>query len=149
MEMNNNLVKWMRVISAVALGFLFASSTVHAVDSNNRYFAYGLGQKTCQDYINFREKKLEALEQRYQRYTKDELYEIVDKIVEHWIAGFITAHNLYVSDTYDVAGKTNMDDLKVRLENGCRANPKQYFVEAMIALVQQLNPQRVRVDGEK
>jgi len=147
--MNTNLVKWMRVISAVALGFLFASSTVHAVDSNNRYFAYGLGQKTCQDYINFREKKLEALEQRYQRYTKDELYEIVDKIVEHWIAGFITAHNLYVSDTYDVAGKTNMDDLKVRLENGCRANPKQYFVEAMIALVQQLNPQRVRVDGEK
>lgn len=147
--MNTNLVKWMRVISVVALGFLFASSTVHAVDSNNRYFAYGLGQKTCQDYINFREKKLEALEQRYQRYTKDELYEIVDKIVEHWIAGFITAHNLYVSDTYDVAGKTNMDDLKVRLENGCRANPKQYFVEAMIALVQQLNPQRVRVGGEK
>jgi hypothetical protein len=149
MGMNTNLVKWMRVISVVAFGFLFASSTVHAVDSNNRYFAYGLGQKTCQDYINFREKKLEALEQRYQRYTKDELYEIVDKIVEHWIAGFITAHNLYVSDTYDVAGKTNMDDLKVRLENGCRANPKHYFVEAMIALVQELNPQRVRAGGEK
>lgn len=147
--MNGNCFKWMRVIFAVALGLLLASSTVHAVDSNNRYFAYGLGQKTCQDYINFREKKLEALEQRYQSYTKDELYEIVDKIVEHWIAGFLTAHNFYVSDTYDVAGKSNMDDLKNRLEIGCRPNPKQYFVEAMIALVQQLNPQRIKAAGEK
>ena len=147
--MNIILFKWTRVIFAFALSFLFANSTVYAVDSNNRYFAYGLGQKTCQDYINFREKKLEALEQQYQRYTKDELYEIVDKIVEHWIAGFLTAHNLYVSDTYDVAGKSNMDELKNRLENACRANTKEYFVQAMISLVQQLNPQRVRAGGEK
>ena len=147
--MNINFFKWMRVIFAVALSFLFASSTVSAVDSNNRYFAYGLGQKTCQDYINFREKKLDALEQQYQRYTKDELYEIVDKIVEHWIAGFLTAHNLYVSDTYDVAGKSNMDDLKTRLEKSCRANGRQYFAEAMISVVQQLNPQRVKTSAGK
>ena len=147
--MNGNCFKRMRVIFAVALGFLLASSTVHAVDSNNRYFAYGLGEKTCQDYINFREKKLEALEQRYQNYTKDELYEIVNKIVEHWIAGFLTAHNFYVSDTYDVAGKSNMDDLKTRLEKSCRANGRQYFAEAMISVVQQLNAQRVKTDFGK
>ena len=147
--MTGNLFKWARAMFVVALGFLFASSTVHAVDSNNRYFAYGLGQKTCQDYINFREKKLDALEQQYQRYTKDELYEIVDKIVEHWIAGFLTAHNLYVSDTYDVAGKSNMDELKNRLENACRANTKEYFAQAMISLVQQLNPQRLKVDVKR
>ena len=147
--MNGNCFKWMRVTFAVALGFLLASSMVHAVDSNNRYFAYGLGEKTCQDYINFREKKLEALEQRYQNYTKDELYEIVNKIVEHWIAGFLTAHNFYVSDTYDVAGKSNMDDLKTRLEKSCRANGRQYFAEAMISVVQQLNPQRVKTSAGK
>ena len=147
--MNGNCFKWMRVTFAVALGFLLASSTVHAVDSNNRYFAYGLGEKTCQDYINFREKKLEALEQRYQNYTKDELYEIVNKIVEHWIAGFLTAHNFYVSDTYDVAGKSNMDDLKTRLEKSCRANGRQYFAEAMISVVEQLNPQRVKTSAGK
>lgn len=147
--MNGNCFKWMRVTFAVALGFLLASSMVHAFDSNNRYFAYGLGEKTCQDYINFREKKLEALEQRYQNYTKDELYEIVNKIVEHWIAGFLTAHNFYVSDTYDVAGKSNMDDLKTRLEKSCRANGRQYFAEAMISVVQQLNPQRVKTSAGK
>jgi hypothetical protein len=40
-----------------------------------------------------------------------------------------------VSDTYDVAGKSNMDDLKSRLEKICRSNTKQYFVKAVIALI--------------
>jgi hypothetical protein len=40
-----------------------------------------------------------------------------------------------VSDTYDVAGKSNMDGLKSRLEKICRSNTKQYFFEAVIALI--------------
>jgi hypothetical protein len=82
--------------------------------------------------------------ENHERYTKDELYEIVDKIVEHWIAGFLTAHNLYVSDTYDVIGNASMDDIKVRLEKSCRANGKQYFAEAVVTLVQEIHPQRVK-----
>jgi len=139
---------WARVAFAVVPALILAGSTLHAIDSNNRYFAYGVGQRTCEDYLKFREKRLETLEQQHPRYTKDELYEIVDRIVEHWIAGFLTAHNLYVSDTYDIAGKSSMDDVKNRLEKGCRANPKQYFAEAMIAVVQQLNPQRVKTGGK-
>ena len=42
-----------------------------------------------------------------------------------------------------------MDDLKARLEKSCRANTKQHFAEAMIAVVQQLNPQRVKADSRK
>lgn len=146
--MNTNFLRYGRAPFAAALALLIAGSMVYAVDNNNRYFAYGVGQKTCQDYVNFREKKLEPLEQQHPRFTKDELYEIVDKIVEHWIAGFLTAHNLYVSDTYDVAGRSNMDDLKARLEKSCRGNTRQRFVEAMIALVQQMNPQRVKTGGK-
>ena len=137
---------FLRSASVVAslLGVLATTAPrLYAIDSNNRYFAYGIGQRTCEVYVNFREKRLESLEQQHPRYTKDELYEIVNRIVEQWIAGFLTAHNLYVSDTYDVAGKSSMDDIKARLEKNCRANPKQYFAEAMIAVVQQLNPQRV------
>jgi hypothetical protein len=119
------------------------------MDSNNRYFAYGVGQRSCEDYVKFREKRLETLEQQHQRFTKDELYEIVDKIVEHWIAGFLTAHNLYVSDTYDVAGKAKIDELKTRLEKSCRANPKQRLAEAVSSLVQDLHPQRVKADSRK
>lgn len=147
--MNKNLFRSVRVFLAAVLVIAAASSNLYAIDSNGRYFAYGLGQRSCADYVKFREKKLDTLEQQHPRYTKDELYEIVDKIVEHWIAGFLTAHDLYVSDTYNVAGNTTMDDMKSRLENICRANTKEYFAEAMVTLVQQLNPQRVKADPGK
>ena len=147
--MNKNFFRSVRAVLTVVVVIAAASSNLYAIDSNGRYFAYGLGQRTCEDYVKFREKKLDTLEQQHPRYTKDELYEIVDKIVEHWIAGFLTAHNLYVSDTYDVAGNTTMDDMKSRLENICRANTKEYFAEAMVTLVQQLNPQRVKADTGK
>jgi hypothetical protein len=147
--MNIKALRWATAIVTLALVIPAGSAKLYAIDANNRYFAYGLGQRTCEDYVKVREKKFETLEQDHPRYTKEELYEIVDRVVEHWIAGFITAHNFYVSDTYDVAGKTNMDELKARLEKSCRANPKQHFAQAMIALVQQLNPQRVRTSGGK
>ncbi len=147
--MRKNLLRSACVVLTIILLGVAASSNLYAIDKNNRYFAYGVGQRSCEDYIKFREKRLETLEQQHPRYTKDELYEIVDKIVEHWIAGFLTAHNLYVSDTYDVLGKLTMNDVKARLETNCRANPKEYFAEAMIAVVQQLNPQRVRAESGK
>lgn len=142
------------LMSALILGVLFiggltVSPKLYAIDKNNRYFAYGVGQRNCDNYIKLREKKLDALEQQYPRYTKDELYEIVDRVIEQWIAGFLTAHDLYVADTYNVAGNTTMDDLMNRLEKICRVNPDQHFAEAMVTLVQQLNPMRIATDPGK
>jgi hypothetical protein len=146
--MNNRLFKSAGMVFGVVMSLAAAGSQLYAIDGKGRYFAYGVGQRSCEDYIKFREKKLETLE-KHERYTKDELYEIVDKIVEHWIAGFLTAHNLYVTDTYDLAGKATMDDLKLRLEISCRANNKQYFAEAVFTLAQELHPQRVKTDAVK
>jgi len=42
-----------------------------------------------------------------------------------------------------------MEELKARLETLCRANPKQYFAEAVITLAQELNPGRVKADPGK
>ena len=147
--MRNRILRSVRLIAIVMLAIVGAHTQLHAVDSNNRYFAYGVGQRTCEDYVKYREKRLETLEQQQPRYTKDELYDIVNRIVEQWIAGFLTAHNLYVSDTYNVAGKSSMEDIKARLETACRANPKGYFAQAMISVVQQLNSQRVSVETGK
>jgi hypothetical protein len=143
--MSNNLIRSARAVLVLAVMLAVPAPQLYAIDSSNRYFAYGLGQRSCEDYVKFREKKLETLARKHERYTQEELYEIV----EHWIAGFLTAHNLYVSDTYDVAGNSNMDDLKARLEKSCRANSKQYFAEAVITVVQSLHPQRVKADSGK
>ena len=139
------------VVIALSSALMLAASTlsVSAIDSNNRYFAYGLGQRSCDDYLKFRDRKLDTLEQQHPRFSKDELYDIVNRIVEQWIAGFLTAHNLYVSDTYNVAAKEPMDNIETRLETACRANPKEYFAEAMVSVVQQLNPERVKTESAK
>jgi hypothetical protein len=42
-----------------------------------------------------------------------------------------------------------MDDLKARLEKSCRTNGKQYFAEAVIALAQELHPQRVKAEAAR
>jgi hypothetical protein len=147
--MKSNFFRALRAGLSFVVVIAAASPNLYAIDTNNRYFAYGVGQRSCEEYVKFREKRLDALERQHERYTKDELYEIVDKIVEHWIAGFLTAHNLYVSDTYNVAGKTNMNDLKARLEKSCRANGKQHFAEALITLTQELHPERVKADTRK
>ena len=139
------------VVIALSSALMLAASTlsVYAIDTNNRYFAYGLGQRSCDDYLKFRDRKLDSLEQQHPRFSKDELYDIVNRIVEQWIAGFLTAHNLYVSDTYNVAGKVTMDDIKARLDTACRANTKDYFAPAMISVMEQLNPQRVTAESGK
>jgi hypothetical protein len=147
-EMKNNLFRSARILFVVVVVIVAGSSMLNAIDGNNRYFAYGLGQRTCDDYLKFRDKRLETLDQ-HPRYTKGELYEIVEKVIEHWIAGFLTAHNYYVSDTYDVAGRTDINDVKARLERNCKANTKQYFVQAMISVVQELNPERVKAGSGK
>ena len=133
----------------VAVPIITATSNLYAIDSHNRYFAYGVGERHCEDYIKFREKKLEALAQQHPRFTQEELYDIVNRVVEQWIAGFLTAHNLYVSDTYNVAGKLTLEDIKGQLDTSCRANPQQYFVQAMVVVVQQLNTQRTKDEGAK
>ena len=146
--MNRQAFRTAMIASISAIFLTAAVADLRAVDGKGRFFAYGVGQRSCEDYVKFREKKLEALEQ-HERYTKDELYEIVDKIVEHWIAGFLTAHNLYVADTYDLAGQSTMNDLKARLEKSCRSNTKQHFAEAVVTVVQELHPQRVKAEAAK
>jgi hypothetical protein len=42
-----------------------------------------------------------------------------------------------------------MAELKARLEKSCRANTKQHFASAVVALVQELNSQRVQTSSGK
>jgi hypothetical protein len=135
-------VAWLAI--ATFLGSLLISggvSTTLALDSNGRYYALGIGSRSCGDYIKFREKRLENL--------TPEQYEIADVIVEHWVAGFLTAHNFYVMDTYDVVGTVTMDQLEERIEKYCRANPNSRVAEAMAAIAQELHTNRIRVDTSK
>jgi len=134
------------VLSAIAffLGSLLISGGLFntlAMDSNGRYLALGVGSRSCADYLKYSEKKLDNL--------TDEQYEIADKIIEHWVAGFMTAHNFYVTDTYDVVGTVTIDQIQERIEKYCRANPNKRVAESIVLIAEDLHKNRVRIDPTK
>lgn len=129
--------------STLAISTLLTVSFLHAgqlralaVDGEGEFYALGAGHRSCADYVAFREKRLE-------NFTPEQ-YEVADVIFEHWIAGYMSAHNFYVADTYDVVGGRTMDDLKRGIETYCRANPNDRVVEGVTALVRELHPNRVK-----
>ena len=137
----------MRVVSLTMIPFLGALlvsgelSNTLAIDSNGRYFALGVGSRSCADYLKFSEKRLE-------NFTPEQ-YEIADVIIEHWVAGFFTAHNFYVTDTFNVVGTVTIDQLQERIEKYCRANPNKRVAEAIVAIAQELHANRIKFDPSK
>ena len=131
------------LVTAIFLGSLLISglSKSLAMDNNGRYLALGVGSRSCADYLKYSEKKLENF--------SDEQYEIADKIIEHWVAGFMTAHNFYVTDTYDVVGPVTIDQVQERIEKYCRANPNKRVAESIVLIVEELHKNRIRVDPSK
>jgi hypothetical protein len=132
------------LVTASFLGAILISgwlSNTLAMDSNGRYLALGVGSRSCADYVKYSEKKLENL--------TDEQYEIADKIIEHWVAGFMTAHNFYVTDTYDVVGTVTIDQLQERIEKYCRANPDRRVAESIVLIAQDLHKNRIKLDPSK
>jgi hypothetical protein len=129
---------------ATFLGSLLISGGLSrslALDSNGRYWALGVGSRSCADYLKYSEKKLENF--------TDEQYEIADKIIEHWVAGFMTAHNFYVTDTYDIVGTVTIDQLQERIEKYCRANPNKRVAESIVLIAEELHKNRIRIDPSK
>jgi hypothetical protein len=129
------------VVAAIALP-LFVSDAI-PMDRNGRFFALGVGQRPCEDFVKYRQKKLELT---------PEQYEIAEHVIQHWVAGFLTAHNFYVTDTYNVKGTATPDEMGQWLESYCTKNPKNYFAEAVIALTLELHPKRITagaVGGQK
>ena len=75
----------MRVVSLVMVTFLGALLVLSelpnalAIDVNGRYFALGVGSRSCGDHLKFSEKRLE-------NFTSEQ-WEIADVIIEHWVSG--------------------------------------------------------------
>ena len=137
----------MRVVSLIMITFLGALlvsgklSNTLAIDSNGRYFALGVGSRSCSDHLKFSEKRLE-------NFTPEQ-WDIADVIIEHWVAGFFTAHNFYVTDTFDVVGTVTIDQLQERIDKYCRANPNSRVAEAVTAIAQELHANRIKFDPSK
>ena len=133
--MNSSLMfVLLSVICMIGIGVSPAS----AIDEDSKlYRAYGIGPKKCALYIQLRERKLPG-----DHSAKD--YENTDKVVAQWVAGYMTAHNRYVQDTFDVTAAAGKDKVMGWLESLCRENPVQPFVSAVEDLAFRLHAMRTK-----
>lgn len=130
-------MKALKLTVAATLAFLLVPVGVSlAVDSKGRYYALGVGKRTCKEYIEFREKRIKD-------FTPED-YKVTEHIVEHWVAGYLTGHNYYVADTYNVKGNTTVGEMMVWLEKFCKKDQDEHFAEAVVALAGDLNVKRVK-----
>lgn len=120
--------------AAVGLSFSLAA----AIDEDSSlYRAYGVGPKKCELYVQLRERKLPG------EYSMKE-YENTDEVVAQWVAGYMTAHNYYVRDTFDVTAAAGKDKIMGWLEVLCRESPEQPFVAAVADLAFRLHATRLK-----
>lgn len=128
------MVMVVAVIGMMGVGI----SPALAVDEDSKlYRAYGVGPKKCAVYIQLRERKLPGTNS-----AKD--YENTDEVVAQWVAGYMTAHNRYVQDTFDVTAAAGKDKVMGWLESLCRSNPGQPFVSAVEDLAFRLHAKRTK-----
>ena len=134
-------MKALRLTIATTLAFLLllpvGVSITLAVDNQGRFYALGVGMRKCSDFVKFRERRIENFTARD--------YEIAGHVVEHWVAGYMTAHNYYVADTYNVEGNANLEHIAEWLYEFCRSDQEEYFAEAVVALAESLHDKRMKV----
>ena len=118
---------------SLAAGLLAAlvSVSAPAMDSSGMFAVKGPGATTCQSFLDTLQAGSEA------RYAYG-----------GWLEGFLTAANLYLDQTYDLAAWESSPTLAALLANHCRNNPNLSFLNATRQMVVALQPDRIEKQSE-
>ena len=106
---------WARICMSL-LGLIWLGSA-GAKDIGGEYAVHGVGGDTCQLYVAARAA---GGAQQVQ-------YEI-------WLAGYFSAFNLIVSNTYSIMGKRGVEHFLDALDQYCEQSPDDLFIEAIAAV---------------
>jgi hypothetical protein len=100
----------------------------YALDDNGRYMVVGMGAKSCGSFIEASRNNSKTTYLRF----------------ETWLTGYLSAYNRDTSQTYDIRGGSDLDGINVWLENYCRANPLETYIDAVYQLTYIMYPNRIK-----
>ena len=66
-----------------------------------------------------------------------------------WIEGFISAHNKYAQDTYDVLSFESLELLMLVIQDHCQSHPQDRLYQVVDAIINQLNPERLKTESPR
>lgn len=96
----------------------------HAKDIDGEFAVFGVGSKSCKAYTAARSTRTG----------------LKDYVV--WMEAYLSAFNLIVPSTYNIAGNRKLDDMLKWTDDYCRAHPDDLYVNAIAALTVALYPER-------
>ena len=121
----------MKKAALLAAGLL-AAPLLPAKDIDEQYAVFSVGGDPCSDYLLARQAGAEP-EQRYL----------------HWIAGYLSAFNQIVPNTYNILGGRDFGDFLGELDGYCRAHRDTLLVAALSVLAERMYPDRLNLSPNK
>jgi hypothetical protein len=120
-----------RLLIIFSLMFIMLTTTVSAKDIDGQFAVYGIGSNSCTQYNQTR-----AAGRTINEYVT-------------WLEAYLSAFNLIVSNTYDIAGGRNLDEFVDWMDDHCKDNPDQAFVNAVATLTTVLYDSRMNLSPQK
>jgi hypothetical protein len=111
----------MRRAMLVVLVSALISLPCVAKDVNGHYVVLSMGTKTCGEYVS--------------DFKADERGKLDNSI---WVAGFLTAYNIYTKGTKNISRNTDPAAWDLWINNYCERNPLDQVADAAVALVKEL-----------
>ncbi len=112
---------------AVGLG-MFVSQAALAADADGRFAGHGWAAARCSQLVEAARSESDGDRLRF----------------VGWVAGFVTAANAYSDDTFDLAPLAPAEILANTIAQQCDQNPDAAVVEVAVALMRELEGQRLR-----
>lgn len=119
-------------VSAAASCLLLVMSAASAADSDGQFALKGAGFLPCQVFVQEREKRTN-----------------IYYMIGGWVEGYLSAHNRYAGDTYDVASFETLELLLSVLQNHCQSHPNDRLYTVVNSIVQQLHPDRIVAESPR
>lgn len=122
----------MTFLRFVLCGLLYYAAVASAADDAGKFAMKGAGFLPCKIYVDEREKRSN-----------------VYYLIGGWVEGFLSAHNKYADDTYDVTSFESLELLLSVIQNHCESNPDDRLYLVISSIIAKLNADRLRKESAK
>lgn len=122
----------MKIFQAILCGLLFHIPGAMAADADGSFALKGAGLFTCERLVAERENRTNAY-----------------FIIGGWLEGYISGHNRFTEDTYDVMPFESLEMFLRVMETHCRANPQDRLYEVTNSLLTGIADDRLQSNSPR
>jgi len=108
-------------------GIVLHALPLRAADDTGQFAMKGAGFLPCKVYVLEREKR-------------SNIYYMIGG----WLEGYLSAHNKYSKETFDVTSFESLELLLRIMENHCKSNPGDRLYGVISAMIGKLDPKRLK-----